>query len=123
MQIEGDKLSMFVKREDTEGLDYKLKNYIIFKTFRPLLILGHLRFENVNSYRVINDQGIEVYSFNWFKQENNILKIEFNEVTTIQIEFKGPVTGYLADIECDINYPKEYGMPMTLPFWYNIPKK
>lgn len=119
LRLEGSDLSMLVKRENMECSDYQMKNYVLFKSFRVPLILANLTFQNVDSFKIIDDHGIVIYSISWYTLKDNIMYIDFNEFTKLQIKFTDKVIGHLGDIK----NLKEYGGSWISPFWFKVPKK
>ena len=113
LSFQGDTLSLLVKREDVDSVNYKIENYIIFKQAKLPLILANLTFYNVSRYKIIEDYGIVIHCLTNFTLKENIMVMNFCEGTKLQIEFKDNVRGLLEDIKS----LEEYGASWLLPFW------
>jgi hypothetical protein len=112
-------LSLLVKREDLDSSNYKIKNYIIFKTAKVPLILTNLTLHNVSRYEIIDDRGIVIYCLNNFTLKDNILFVNFCEHTKLKLEFKDSVRVFLEDIKA----LEEYSASWILPFWFSKPSE
>ena len=100
IEYNSNTLIIDLKREDIDSSDFKIsRRFIIFKKINYPILLSKLIFEGVNSYKIIDDQEIGIYSVNDYTLEDKNLTINFCEKTKLSITFDDQFKVEIIDIK------------------------
>lgn len=91
-------LELDLKIEDVNSTDYQIKRrFLFFKRIHYPILLSKLIFKGVESYKIIDDHEIGMYSINDYSLTNNRFTLNFCEITQLRIDFASEIAIEISD--------------------------